>query len=64
MKKKSIESFSEIERKIIDIALSDYAKKLDKLMSQCIRNEQSGAAEKVLTNIKLISKIRDDVNEE
>lgn len=55
---------TEPEKKIVDIALADYAKKLDKLMAQCIKQEQKDAAEKILNNIKIINKVRDDINEE
>lgn len=56
--------FSTQETKVMVTALTDYKKKLDKLMSQCIKQEQSSAAEKVLANIKLVDKIIDTIKEE
>lgn len=55
---------NEVEKKIVDTALNEYAKKLDKLMAQCLKSDQTVAAEKVLVNIKIVNKLRDEVKEQ
>lgn len=58
-----MKNLSETEKNLIDVALQEYAKKLDKLMSQCLKQEQKSAAEKVLANVKIINNIRDVIKE-
>lgn len=54
-----MENLNDEEKKIVEQALDDYVKKLDKLMAQCIKSKQHTAAEKVLSSIRLTTNLRD-----
>lgn len=55
-------TLGDVEKEIIDAALADKAKQLDKLFKKCMDSSQKAAAEKVINNIKIINKIREDLN--